>query len=49
MGEVADMMLDGTLCHQCGAYIDEHSDGVPRLCDYCDPQEKSIFNEDKEN
>jgi hypothetical protein len=22
MGDIADMMLDGTLCEQCGSYID---------------------------
>jgi hypothetical protein len=34
MGEIADMMLDGTLCEQCGEYIDE-GDGFPRLCAAC--------------
>lgn len=33
MGEIAEMMLDGTLCVQCGGYI-EHGepDGTPRYC-----------------
>jgi hypothetical protein len=36
MGEIAEMMLDGTLCEGCGAYIDdEGGDGIPR---YCSPQ-----------
>lgn len=36
MGEVAEMMLDGTLCEGCGTYIDdEGGDGIPR---YCSPQ-----------
>ena len=36
MGEIAEMMLDGTLCEGCGEYIDdEGGDGIPR---YCSPQ-----------
>ena len=32
MGEIADMMLDGTLCEGCGEYIDDEGYGVPRYC-----------------
>lgn len=33
MGEMAEMMLDGTLCGGCGAYIDDDDgDGIPRYC-----------------
>ena len=35
MGDVADMMLDGTLCSGCGMYIDEDGDGIPRECNQC--------------
>lgn len=35
MGEIADMMLDGDLCEECGAYIDGGSFGVPRKCSSC--------------
>jgi hypothetical protein len=36
MGEIAEMMLDGTLCECCGAYIDDGAaPGFPR---YCSPQ-----------
>lgn len=36
MGEMAEMMLDGTLCECCGTFIDfEGGDGFPR---YCSPQ-----------
>lgn len=31
MGEIADMMLDGTLCEGCGVYIGE-GDGFPQYC-----------------
>lgn len=33
MGEIAEMMLDGTLCEGCGEYIDgEGAEGFPRYC-----------------
>lgn len=38
MGDIADMMLDGTLCEQCGCYIGE-SVGYPRLCEDCQAEE----------
>src|ERR1700686_4601532 len=34
MGEIADMMLDGTLCQECGEYMDGDS-GYPRTCGAC--------------
>lgn len=36
MGEIADMMLDGTLCEGCGELIDDgDGDGFPRRCAGC--------------
>lgn len=35
MGEIAEMMLDGTLCEGCGEFMDGDGDGIPR---YCSPQ-----------
>lgn len=35
MGDVADMMLDGTCCADCGCFIDDRSDGYPRFCGPC--------------
>ena len=33
MGEIAEMMFDGTLCEGCGGYIDDDGGfGVPRYC-----------------
>lgn len=32
MGEIADMMLDGTLCEGCGEYIGDGAPGYPRYC-----------------
>lgn len=42
MGEIADMMLDGTLCEQCGEYIDDElgSPGYPRLCPACQSSQR---------
>ena len=34
MGEIAEMMLDGTLCEGCGIYMGD-SYGYPRRCDDC--------------
>src|SRR5262245_56945803 len=32
MGEIAEMMLDGTLCEGCGEFIGGDGDGIPRYC-----------------
>lgn len=33
MGEIAEMLLDGTLCEGCGSYIDDDGDeGIPQYC-----------------
>lgn len=32
MGEYADMMLNGTLCERCGAWVEGEALGVPRYC-----------------
>jgi hypothetical protein len=41
LGEIAEMMLDGTLCEQCGEYIEEcEPEGFPRLCESCEAKEK---------
>lgn len=35
MGEVADMMLDGTLCEGCGVYVGGTEHDIPLLCGHC--------------
>lgn len=35
MGEIADMMLDGILCQECGQFIGERV-GFPQSCDDCE-------------
>jgi hypothetical protein len=32
MGEIADMMLDGTMCEGCGVFLDEPPMGIPNYC-----------------
>ena len=47
MGEIADMMLDGTLCEWCGEYIDDGGDaGYPRLCGACAEDKKRLDGEE---
>ena len=39
MGEIADMMLDGTLCATCGTYIGEGDSCSPLYCSpACEPE-----------
>lgn len=35
MGEIAEMMLDGTLCEGCGEYLGGESLGFPMRCGGC--------------
>lgn len=37
MGEIAEMMLDGTLCEGCGVYLPGEAQGIPRRCRDCRP------------
>jgi len=39
MGEIADLMLDGILCEQCGVYIGE-AIGYTRNCQNCQPKRR---------
>lgn len=43
MGEIADMMIDGTMCSDCGEYIGE-GDGFPRQCSSCRPRSSRGFS-----
>jgi hypothetical protein len=35
MGDIAEMMLDGTLCEGCGVYLAGDAPGHPRRCRDC--------------
>lgn len=39
MGDIADMMVEGLLCEQCGGFIDGEEPGYPRNCG-CEPELK---------
>ena len=43
MGEIADMMLDGTMCAGCGVFLNdgEDGDGIPGYCAGCAPDYKT--------
>lgn len=36
MGEIADMMIEGILCEQCGVFLEGEPPGYPRLCGDCE-------------
>lgn len=35
MGEIADLMINGDICEQCGVELGSEGDGYPRLCADC--------------
>jgi hypothetical protein len=35
MGEIAEMMLDGTLCEGCGDFLNDEPPGYPCYCRDC--------------
>lgn len=42
MGEIADMMLDGTMCAGCGEFLHDgdDGDGYPEYCAGCKPDDE---------
>lgn len=42
MGEVAEMMLDGTLCEGCGVFLNDEAPGYPCYCGSCAGERKTI-------
>ncbi len=46
MGEIAEMMLDGTLCESCGDFLNETPPGYPCYCDGCD-SERGLQEDDE--
>lgn len=40
MGEISEMMLDGTLCEGCGEYLGK-LEGFPQLCASCAKERKA--------
>lgn len=35
MGEISDMMIDGTMCQVCGVFLNEEGPGYPVTCGGC--------------
>jgi len=35
MGDIADLIIEGHLCSECGCCIDEPGGGIPRVCGDC--------------
>lgn len=48
MGDIVDMMLDGTLCQECGDFIGE-GDGYPVSCSACRKPKKKKKKKIKNN
>lgn len=48
MGEIADLMLDGTMCEGCGEILcwDGEPAGFPMRCDGCRPQGRARRSQD---
>lgn len=51
MGDIADMMLDGTFCNTCGMVFDDTIEGrpapdYPRWCDDCVKHQDGQFMRD---
>lgn len=47
MGDIADMMLDGTLCEGCGEFLNEDPPGFPSYCEGCAPAAHAEEKKDK--
>ena len=45
MGDIAEAMIGGLFCEQCGQVIDGEEPGFPRTCDSCSGDS---FDEDDE-
>jgi Zn finger protein HypA/HybF involved in hydrogenase expression len=41
MGEIAEMMLDGTLCEGCGVFLNAEPTGYPCYCSSCASERKA--------
>jgi hypothetical protein len=42
MGEIAEMIMMGFICQQCGMPIDGDGWGYPRCCDDCETEIKKL-------
>ena len=42
MGEIADLVLDGVICQQCGCFIGDPA-GYPRDCEDCEEENQQTL------
>jgi hypothetical protein len=49
MGEIADSLLDGTMCEGCGEFLDGESPGYPRYCSKQCASDRGVDYEDSED
>lgn len=42
MGEITLLILEGILCQECGAFVDEQYIGSPRSCEDCNDSESDL-------
>lgn len=42
MGEIAEMMLDGTLCAGCGVFLNDEPQGYPCYCRDCGSPQRTL-------
>jgi len=47
MGEIADAMINGLMCEQCGVYLDGEEPGFTRCCTDCaeDPEIAEMYKD----
>lgn len=45
MGEMAEMMLDGTLCQYCGTYLEDSVGPSPQSCEDCTEDSEGEHND----
>ena len=48
MGEFADMMINGEICHDCGSHITENGPGHFQICANCIEEENLSKDADRE-
>lgn len=49
MGDIADMMIDGTCCECCGEFMGSEGEGFPRYCSEQCANDRGVDFEDLED
>jgi hypothetical protein len=49
MGEIANTMIEGTICATCGVFLDGDTPGYPRYCsEECEPDDFKEIKKQRE-